>query len=142
MLLADPDNDAVLVMNVETAIARASDIATTVTRVIDMDRKKRSEPKPVLAVWVGAEDSVSKALSDAVIPSFPTEDDAVRGFMHLVNHREVVEALAEVPPSLPNAFVPDVDTARHIVETAVAAGRRWLDPIEVRRLFEIGRAHV
>ena len=101
-----------------------------------MDRKKRSEPKPVLAVWVGAEDSVSKAFSDAVIPSFPTDDDAVRGFMHLVNHREVVEALAEVPPSLPNEFVPDVDTARHIVETAVAAGRRWLGPIEVKRLFE------
>jgi acetyltransferase len=136
VLLADPDNDAVLVMNVQTAIARASDIATTVTRVVDMDRKKGSEPKPVLAVWVGAEDSVSKAFSDAVIPSFPTEDDAVRGFMHLVNHREVVEALAEVPPSLPNEFVPDVDTARHIVETAVAAGRRWLDPVEVKRLFE------
>jgi acetyltransferase len=56
--------------------------------------------------------------------------------MHLVHHREVVEALAEVPPSLPDEFIPDLATARGIVDAAVTQGRAWLDPVEVRRLLE------
>jgi hypothetical protein len=34
------------------------------------------------------------------IPNYPTEDDAARGFMHLVRHREVAETLAQVPPAI------------------------------------------
>lgn len=136
-LLADSDNDAILVMNVQTAVAAASDIATTVARVVSVDRKKRPlSPKPVLAVWVGADDLVSNTLNDASIPSYPTEDDAVRGFMHLVHHREAVEALAEVPPSLPKEFVPNVEAAQSIVAAAVGEGRSWLDPIEVKQVLE------
>ena len=51
-------------------------------------------------------------LSGAGIPNYPTEGDAVRGFMHLVRHREVVEALAQVPPAMPSEFAPDAETAR------------------------------
>jgi len=131
ILLEDRDNDAVLVMNVQTAIADSGEIAAAVTRVIKDDRRKRMSPKPVLAVWVGADDRISRTFTDAGIPDYPTEDDAVRGFMHLVHHREVTEALAAVPPSLPREFEPDVVTARRIVERAVAEGRKWLDPIEV-----------
>jgi acetyltransferase len=137
LLLADKSNDAVLVMNVQTAIAPAGDIATAVTRVIDAHRRKRDvTPKPVLAVWVGAEQSIIQALSAAGIPNYATEDDAVRGFMHLVHHREIVTALAEVPPSLPGDFVPDVARARAIVDKAIADKRDWLDPIEVKQLFD------
>ncbi len=136
-LLADPENDAVLVMNVQTAIARADEIAATVTAVVQKYRAgRRMTPKPVLAVWVGAEPSIGRLLSDAGIPNYPTEDDAVRGFMHLVRHREVVAELAQVPPAMPSDFVPDVDAARQIVATALADGRSWLDPIEVKRLFD------
>lgn len=137
LLLADKSNDAVLVMNVQTAIAPAGDIAAAVTGVIDAHRRKRDViPKPVLAVWVGADQSIIQALSAAGIPNYATEDDAVRGFMHLVHHREVVTALAEVPPSLPGDFVPDVKRARAIVDRAIADGRDWLDPIEVKELFD------
>ena len=90
----------------------------------------------MLAVWVGADHKVGNLLSDAGIPNYPTEDDAVRGFMHLVRHREVVEALAQVPPAMPSEFAPDTDTARQIVAAAMADGRQWLDPIEVKRLLE------
>ena len=136
-LLADPDNDAVLVMNVQTAIARADEIAATVTSVVREYRAgRRMSPKPVLAVWVGAEPSIGQMLSEAGIPNYPTEDDAVRGFMHLVRHRELVAALAQVPPALPSDFAPDVGTARQIIAAALADGRSWLDPIEVKRLFD------
>jgi acetyltransferase len=136
ILLADPDSDALLVMNVQTAVAPAGDIADTVTRVVASAREKRRPAKPVLAVWVGAGPEISKTFDVAGIPNFPTEDDAVRGFMHLVRHREAIEALSAVPPSLPADFVPDIAAARAIVQAAVAEGRRWLDPPEVKRLLD------
>ena len=91
----------------------------------------------MLAVWVGAEQNIVNLLSGAGIPNFPTEDDAVRGFMHLVRHREVVEALARVPPAMPDEFAPDIDTAWQIVTAAIADGRQWLDPVEIKRLLEV-----
>jgi len=136
-LLADPGNDAILVMNVQTAIAPADDIAATVTALVSKYRQQhRDSAKPVLAVWVGADQKIVDLLSEAGIPNYPTEDDAVRGFMHLVRHREVVEALAQVPPAMPSEFAPDIDAARQIVAAALADGRRWLDPIEIKRLLE------
>ena len=90
VLLADTANDAILVMNVQTAIARADDIATTVTGMVKKYREQRRDSaKPVLAAWVGADQKIGDMLSGAGIPNYPTEDDAVRGFMHLVQHREV-----------------------------------------------------
>ena len=137
VLLADPGNDAILVMNVPTAIAPADDIAATVTGIVSKDRQQRlGPPKPVLAVWVGADQKITDLLSGAGIPNYPTEDDAVRGFMHLVGHREVTAALAQVPPAMPGEFAADADTARQIVAAALSDGRQWLDPVEIARLFE------
>ena len=137
VLLADTSNDAILVMNVQTAIAPADAIAATVTDVANKYRQShRGSAKPLLAVWVGADQKIGDLLSGAGIPNYPTEDDAVRGFMHLVQHREVVKSLAQVPPAMPSAFVPDIETARQIVAAALADGREWLDPIEIKRLFD------
>jgi acetyltransferase len=137
VLLADPGNDAVLVLNVQTAIASAADIATTVTELVRKYREQhRSWAKPVLAAWVGAGPAIVETLSSAGIPNYPTEDDAVRGFMHLVRHREVVEELTQVPPTMPDAFAPDIETARQIVSSAIADGRMWLEPVEIKRLLE------
>ncbi len=137
ILLSDPANDAVLVMNVQTAIASAAEIATTVTALVGGYRQaRRRAAKPVLAAWVGAEQAIVETLSSAGIPNYPTEDDAVRGFMHLVRHREVVKALAQVPPAMPSEFAPDVETAKAIIAAALADGRRWLDPVEIKRLLD------
>jgi acetyltransferase len=96
----------------------------------------RNAAKPVLAVWVGADQKTSDILSNAGIPNYPTEDDAVRGFMHLVQHREVVAVLAQVPPAMSSGFVPDVEATRSIVVAAIADGRQWLDPIELKGVLE------
>src|SRR5262249_51184672 len=59
VLLADPGNDAVLVLNVQTAIASAADIAATVTEQVRIYRDQhRSWAKPVLAAWVGADQKI------------------------------------------------------------------------------------
>jgi acetyltransferase len=136
VLLSDQSNDAVLVMNVQTAIASARDIAATVTELVGAYRKQhRHWAKPVLAAWVGAGQGIVELLSSAGIPNYLTEDDAVRGFMYLVRHREVVDALAAVPPAMPSSFAPDIEAARAIVASALADGRNWLDPVEVEHLL-------
>src|SRR5262249_11761440 len=81
--------------------APARTLAATVTRVVAASRENRKPASPVLPVWVGAGPETAKTFDAAGIPNFATEDDAVRGFMHLVKHREVVETLPAVPPSLP-----------------------------------------
>ncbi len=134
-LLTDPANDAVLVMNVQTALAPAADIARAVARIAERERT-RPAPKPVFAVWVGADGAVAEAFSRAAVPHYATETEAVRGFMHLVKYREVTEALLKTPPSLPEHFVPDAAKGRRIVDAALADGRAWLDPLEVVQLFE------
>ncbi len=136
VLLADAGNDAILVMNVQTAIAPADQIAATVTDIVGKYRQQHlGSAKPVLAVWVGADQKIIDLLNGAGIPNYPTEDDAVRGFMHLVRHREVTATLAQVPPAMPGEFAPDCDAARQIVAAALSDGRQWLDPVEIARLF-------
>ena len=134
-LLADEANDAVLVMNVQTAVASAADIAETVAGVVTSDREKRTKPKLVLAAWVGTDASATATFGEASIPNFPTEDDAVRGFMHMVRYGEARDALMETPPGLPSDFAPDTAKAKGIVGSAVAQGRTWLDPVEVHAVL-------
>jgi acetyltransferase len=134
-LLEDPQNDAILVMNVPTALASAEAAAKSVTAVARAHRSELIRPKPIFAVWVGTSDATTPIFEAARIPNYATESDAVRGFMHLVRYREALEALMATPPSLPRDFKPDVAAGRSVVERAVRDGRTWLDPIEVTRLL-------
>ncbi len=130
-LLAAPEIDAVLAINVQTAIAPAAAIAARVADVVRHLRARKPQPKPVFALWVGAEPKISATFNDANIPHFETETDAVRGFMQIVRHRDAIDALMQTPPSLPREIQPDTAAARRIVEGVCADGRRWLDPLEV-----------
>jgi len=137
VLLADPESDAVLVINVETAVASAPALANAVADRVRRDRaQKLSSSKPVLAAWVGTDQAVASIFDGARIPHFTTEDDAVRAFMHLVKHREAIEALMATPANVSSLFRPDVKAAREIMEGALKEGREWLDPIESAALFE------
>jgi acetyltransferase len=134
-LLADPENDAVLVLNVQTAVASATDTATAVADIARRARGKTLRPKPVLAVWLGADTAVSHIFDKAGVPHFESEGEAARAFMHLVRYGEAQKTLMETPPSLPEHFVPDTVTARSIVADVVARGSTWLDPLEAARLM-------
>lgn len=133
-LIADPDNDAVLVLNVETALASAVGAARAVADFAVAESGRRVATKPVLAAWIGTGERVAATFTEARIPRYDTETEAVRGFMHLVRYREAMAALMETPPSLPADFSPAADAARRVVEGVLAAGRTWLDPIEVNAI--------
>jgi acetyltransferase len=134
-LIEDHENDAVLVMNVPTALASAEAAAKSVTAVAQAHRSRWIRPKPIFAVWVGSSDAATHIFESARIPNFATESDAVGGFMHLVRYREALQALMATPPSLPQDFKPDVTSARAVVAGPVQEGRTWLDPIETARLL-------
>jgi acetyltransferase len=136
VLLADGKGDAVLVMNVETAVAPSTEIAHAIAgRVTDYRTRMGISSKPVLSAWVGNDRLAAPIFEQASIPHFPTEDDAVRAFMHLVRHREAIDALMATPPNLSSLFTPNVVAARTVIKTALAEGRSWLDPVEIAALF-------
>ena len=57
--------------------------------------------------------------------------------MHLVRYREATRALMETPPALPADSNLDVEAARRVVAGVLAAGRTWLDPIEVNEICRV-----
>lgn len=134
-LLADPENDAVLVLNVETALASALSTAKAIGAVTERQRTQTTAPKPVLAVWVGADSTVAEVFNQAGMAHYATESDAVRGFMHLVSYAAAKRTLSETPPSLPQEFQPDPAKASVIVTQALAKGRSWLDPADVANVL-------
>lgn len=135
-LLADPENDAVLILNVPTAVAGAADAAAAVTEVIKRDRARGLRQKPVFAAWIGEDPDSARVFEEARIPHYATESDAVRGFLQLVRYREAQTELMETPDSLPKDFVPDTAAAQAIVKGVLDQNRRWLDPLEVNALLK------
>jgi acetyltransferase len=128
LVLADQANDAVLAINVPTALASSTEAAQAVIDVVQRQRSRSLKPKPVFAVWLGSDPSASDAFARAGIPHYGDETDAVAGFMHLVRYREAREDLMATPPSLPQDFAPDVNAARTVIDAAVSDDRTWLDP--------------
>ena len=134
-LLDDDANDAVLVMNVPTALASAIDAAKSVIAVTEQHHKKHFPPKPVFAMWVGESSAAAKAFEAAGIPSYATESAAISGFAHIVRYRELRDLLMATPPNLPRDFAPDIAGVRPVIDGALREQRTWLDPIETTRVF-------
>lgn len=133
-LLDDRENDALLAVNVPTVLSSAVETAEAMTRLLQK-RPAHGPHKPIFAVWLGHDPVAADVLDAARIPNYPTESDAVRGFMHLVRYREAQAALMETPPSLPEDFVVDTAAARALVDHALKDGQHWLDPLATAELL-------
>ncbi|RVU21152.1 bifunctional acetate--CoA ligase family protein/GNAT family N-acetyltransferase [Methylobacterium oryzihabitans] len=132
-LLADRASDAVLVINVPTALSDGGEAVAAIAEATGRHRRGSFRAKPVFAVTMGG--GADDPLKRAGIPRFATDAEAVEGFMHLVRYREAQDDLMKTPDSLPRDFSPDVTAARRIVAAALAEGRTWLDPQEVTGLL-------
>ena len=132
-LLADPQMDALLVLNCPTAIASSVEAADAVIA------EAKAARVPVLTAWLGGTQSALDArrkFAEARLPSYETPDKAVRGFMHLVRYRRAQASLMEVPEAAPDDLCPDPAAARRAVDEALAQGRSWLDDGQVRAVLE------
>jgi acetyltransferase len=131
-LMGDPGVDAILAINCPTAVASSSDAAEAVISVA----KKRRKPA-VLTSWVGASAAAEarRMFNQSTIPGYETPDQAVRAFMHMANYHRNQEILMETPPSIPEAFSPDVEAARSIIAKALAEKREWLTEPEAKAVL-------
>ena len=78
-LLDDEGNDAVVVLNVPTALASASAAAEAVVEAVRRDRARRPSPKPVFAAWIGDDGSGGRAFAQAGVPHFATGNGGCPG---------------------------------------------------------------
>lgn len=131
-LLADRDNDAVLALHCPVAVADPTEAAAAVVEAVQENGGARG--KPVFAAWVG-EHAVTEArrlFDRAGLPHYPTPEQAVRAFMHLVRYRRNQALLMRVPPSVPET-APDTAAVRRLVAGALAEGREWLNEAEAKQ---------
>jgi acetyltransferase len=133
-LLEDDANDAVLVLNVPTALASSKASAAQVAEVVAAHGTQLSG-KPIFASWVADDAASAEIFEVGNIPHFATESKAVQGFMHFVRYREAQEALMETPPPPAHDIEPDVGPAREVIVKALAHHRSWLDPLEVNAVL-------
>ncbi|WP_086466248.1 bifunctional acetate--CoA ligase family protein/GNAT family N-acetyltransferase [Oceanibaculum nanhaiense] len=130
-LLADPNSDAVLVLNCPTAVADSTEVARAI-----IDAAAGSK-RTLLTNWLGdpAAAEARHLFTEQRIPTYATPEQAVRGFMDLVQFRRNQALLMETPPSLPENFVPDRDRAGKILGAVLAEGRDWLSESEAKEVL-------
>ncbi|WP_119269513.1 bifunctional acetate--CoA ligase family protein/GNAT family N-acetyltransferase [Taklimakanibacter deserti] len=133
-LLEDDANDAILVLNVPTALASSKASAAQVAKVVAAHGTQASG-KPVFASWTADDADSAEHFEAARIPHFPTEAKAVQGFMHFVRYREAQEGLTATPPPVSDNPRPDIESGQAIITKALSQERSWLDPLEVTALL-------
>jgi acetyltransferase len=130
VLLEEPEIDAILALNCPTAVASSVEAAQAVSELMQTRRRI-----PLVAGWVGDSRMAVQArrtLEAAHLPAYETPEDAARSLMHLVRYSRSQKALLETPPSVPEAFDPDVEAARLIIDNALGASRDWLTEPEAK----------
>ena len=136
VLIRDPGVDAILVLNCPTALGQPEETAHSVIDAIAAGSAALRH-RNVITAWLGEHSArpARELFARAHIATYETPDDAVIGFLHRVHHRANQELLIETPPARPDAFEPDLATARRVIATALAAGKSWLDPPEIATVF-------
>lgn len=132
VLCGKPDIDAILVLNCPTAVASSIEAAQAIVEVINKD-----ECRNVLTSWVGEStaDEARQLFSEHEIPTYDTPEQAVRAFMYLVDYKRNQETLMETPPSIPEDFSPDVESARSVIQGVLEEEREWLMEHEAKAVL-------
>lgn len=131
IVLKDSGVDAVLVLNVPTAISSSEEAARHVVEVV------RHAIMPVLTSWMG-KDGVAGArdvLRAANVPTYEAPHEAVRAFLHMVTNERNHESLMQAPPSAPQEFTPDKATAERIIRGALSRGIEFLSEVDAKAVL-------
>jgi len=131
ILLKDPGSDAILFIHAPTAIVPSIDIANAIVPLA------KNSSRNIVSCWLGG-DAVADArriFSDAGIPTYDTPEEAISGYMQIVQYRRNQNLLMQVPSSLATDFVPDRTEVQMIVQAALADGRTMLSEPEAKRIM-------
>src|SRR6516162_4493630 len=143
-LIVDPEVDAILVLNCPTALAQAEDAARAVIDTVAAAGPAPLRGRNVITAWLGEHSAgaARQLFAKARIATYETPDSAVTGFLHRVHHGRNQELLMETPPVRLDTFAPDLDAARRVIATALAAGKSWLDPEETNAILAAYRVPI
>lgn len=133
ILSAQPDQDAILVMNCPTGVA---DSAANAEPILAAQAGKPATP--LLACWMGGATAapIRERLSNAGIANYETPDEAVRAFLHLAEYARNQQALLETPEPLPELASAARAGAKAIIEGVLAEGRSLLTELEAKAVLE------
>ena len=116
VLLKAKEVDAILVMHAPTATADSTEAADAVIAAA------KGTQRTVLTAWIGG-DTVRPGRGrffGAGIPSYPTPEQATNAFANIIQYKRNQELLMETPAALAAEVKPATDTARILVEGALA----------------------
>lgn len=130
-VLEGPNVDGVLVMLTPQAMTDATAVANAVIEL------EKTADKPVVTCWMGEElVSDGRAQFEAAgIPTFRTPEPAVELFSHISAYYRNQKLLMQTPASLSHLKPPSVESARLVIETALAERRKVLNEMESKALL-------
>jgi acetyltransferase len=130
-LVADKDIDAVLTVYSPSPFAFGNEVAMA----IGAAAKKTA--KNIFTCWVGGstmQEAQQVAASQGVL-AHDSPEKAIGIFLGIVNYERNRELLLQMPPSVAEEFVPDLERARDAVGEALDAGAQLLAPRAARQLL-------
>lgn len=137
--LGEEQVDGVLVILTPQAMTNPNEAAQAVIAAA------RDSDKPVVTCWMG-EDQVREArelFKRAGIPTFRTPEPAVELFYHLSTFYQNQKLLRQAPGSLAQDLdPPSVESARLVIETALAEKRHVLNEMESKALLAAFRVPI
>lgn len=129
--MADDGIDGVLAILTPQAM---TDPTRTAEVVVEVAKEMH---KPLLTCWMGELQVQESRLlfRNAGIPNFRTPEPAVELFSHISNFYRNQKLLMQTPASLSQLEPPSVESARLIIETALAERRKTLNEMESKALL-------
>lgn len=131
---ADPETDALMVLNCPTGLASPIDAAKAVAALA---KDGLIGGKPVLTCWLGEHTAREgrQILQQAGVPSFETPADAAMAVGYLSDWARAQTALKRVPPSRSEEVGGDREGVLEVLRRVAAEGRRMLTEPEAKTVI-------
>ncbi len=125
-VLEGPNVDGVLVMLTPQAMTDSTAVAEAIIEL------EKTADKPLVTCWMGEElvGEARKRFVAAGIPTFRTPEPAVELFSHVSAYYRNQQLLRQTPASLSHLNPPSIESARLVIETALAERRKVLNAME------------
>jgi acetyltransferase len=134
--MRDSNADAVLVINVPTALASSTSVAKATADTVKKARKL-GVARPVVASWLtrSAAASVRPLFREAKIPEFETPAAAVKGIMQLARYGRAQAELMQTPPVLAAGLTFDLSAAEGCIARVLQEGRNLMTEPEAKAVL-------
>jgi acetyltransferase len=130
-LVADKGVDAVLTVYSPSPFANGTEVADAIGAA------SKKTVKNIFSCWVGgsAMQQAQQVAAEQGVLAHDSPEKAIGIFLGIVNYERNRELLLQMPPSVAEEFVPNLERARDAVHEALDAGAHLLPPRAARQLL-------